>query len=144
MKRTQVTDCRTLSFGLAAVYSAMVDFENYPKWWPTELRLRLLQTTTILMGSRFEVRPRGGSFICEVSQVVPEKEFQIQYEGLHRGTGIWTFERQGEGTRLCYQIDLEPQGWLPRLLSNFMDFAGMHSRGMERVFDGLEGWLRLK
>src|ERR1700677_2400978 len=110
MKRTQVTDCRTLPFDLAAVHAAMVDFDNYPKWWPAEFRLRVLQTTTILVGSRFEVRPRGGSFICEVSQVIPEKEIHIQYEGLHRGTGIWTFERHGEGTRLCYQIDLEPQG----------------------------------
>jgi uncharacterized protein YndB with AHSA1/START domain len=142
MKRTQVTDCRTLPFDRATVYATLVDFANYPRWWPPELRLRVLQTTPALLGSQFEVRPRGGSFICEVAQVIPEQELLIRYaDGLHRGTGRWTFERQGNRTRLCYQIDLEPQGWLPRLLSNFMDFAGMHSRGMERLFDALEAWL---
>lgn len=134
-----------MPFDLASVYAALVDFENYPGWWPAELRLRVLQTTPVLVGSRFEVRPRGGSFTCEVAQVTPEKEILIRYiDGLHRGTGLWTLEQQGDGARLCYQIDLEPQGWLPRLLSNFMDFAGMHSRGMERLFDGLERWLRAK
>jgi uncharacterized protein YndB with AHSA1/START domain len=142
MKPTQVTDCRSMPFDLATVFGALVDFDNYPKWWPPELRLRVLKTTTKLVGSRFEVRPRGGSFVCEVARVVSEKEILIRYaEGLHRGTGRWTFERQDGGTGLSYQIDLEPQGWLPRLLSNFMNFAGMHSRGMERLFNGLQEWL---
>jgi uncharacterized protein YndB with AHSA1/START domain len=145
VKRIQANDCRTLPFDVTTVYAALIDFENYPKWWPADLRLRVLATTVDLVGSRFEVRPTGGSFVCEVAQAVTEKELVIQYvDGLHRGTGIWTLERTPDGTRLCYQIDLEPQGWLPRFLSNFMNFAGMHSRGMERLFDGLEGWLKEK
>ena len=31
MKRTQVTDCRTLPFDLASVHAALVDFDNYPQ-----------------------------------------------------------------------------------------------------------------
>jgi uncharacterized protein YndB with AHSA1/START domain len=74
MKRTQATDCRTLPFDLATVYAALVDFANYPRWWPPELRLRAPQTTPAPARSQFEVRPRGGSFICEVAQVIPEKD----------------------------------------------------------------------
>src|ERR1043166_9090569 len=145
MRRIQTTDCRTLPFDLAAVFAALVDFENYPRWWPAELRLRVLRTTTELVGSRFEVRPRGGSFVCEVAQVIPEKEMLIHYvDGLHRGTGLCTFKRQGERTKVCYRIDLEPQGWLLRLLAHFINFAARHSRGMERLFDGLDVWLRKK
>ena len=79
-----------------------------------------------------------------MAQVIPEKEILIQYvDGLHCGTGLWAFERQGDKTRLCYKIDLEPQGWLPRFAVELsLNFAGMHSRGMERLFDGLEGWLQ--
>src|ERR1700736_5261357 len=104
MKRTEVTDCRNLPFDLATVYAVLVDFAKYPRWWPSELRLRVLQTTTELVGSRFEVRPQGGSFICQVTQVIPEKEMLIRYvEGFHRGTGLWLIKPQGDGTRLCYQ-----------------------------------------
>jgi hypothetical protein len=70
------------------------------------------------------------------------RKILIRYvEGVRRGTGRWTFEKLAEGTRACYRIDLEPQGWLPRLLSNWLDFGKMHSRSMTKVFDGLESWL---
>lgn len=143
MRRTQAADCCMLPFDVAEVYAALLDYESYPHWWPAQLRVRVLKSTPGGVGSRIEVRPRGGWFTCEVSRIVPDKEILIQYvEGVHRGTGHWTFEKRAEGTRACYQIDLEPQGWLPRLLSNFMDFGTMHSRSMEQVFDGLKAWLR--
>jgi hypothetical protein len=143
MRRTVATDCRTLPFDLTCVYAALVDFENYPTWWPAELHLRVLRTSPELVGSRFEVRPYGGRFVCEVARVVPRLEVVIYYcEGLHRGTGVWTLEQTAAGVRVCYRIDLEPQGWLPRLLSDWLDFGRMHSQGMERLFDGLEARLR--
>jgi uncharacterized protein YndB with AHSA1/START domain len=145
MRRTQATDCRILPFDVAEVYAALLDCESYPRWWPAPLRVRVLKSTLDRVGSRIEVRPRGGSFTCEVSRIIPNKEILIGYvEGVHRGTGRWTFERLAEGTRACYQIDLEPQGWLPRLLSNWMDFGKMHSRSMAKVFDGLEEWLKAR
>jgi hypothetical protein len=84
-------------------------------------------------------------FTCEARQVTPDREILICYVGgAHRGTGRWTFEKLTEGTRASYRIDPEPQGWLPRLLSNWMDFGKMHSRSMAKVFDGLEEWLRAR
>jgi uncharacterized protein YndB with AHSA1/START domain len=142
MRRTQATDCWTLPFGVAEVFAALLDFENYPRWWPAQLRMRALHVTPNRVGSRIEVRPRGGRFICEIGQIVPDQEILIRYvEGVHQGTGRWTFERVAGGTRACYQIDLEPQGFLPRLLSHCMDFGKMHSQSMAKVFDGLEAWL---
>ncbi len=142
MRRTQVTDCRVFSFDAACVFAALIDFESYPKWWPGELRLKVLSITTDLVGSRFEVRPRGGSFVCEVVTLDDPRELQIRYvDGLHRGTGLWTLRPHEHGTQVCYQIDLEPQGFVPRLLSNVIDFASIHSKGMEKVFDGLQQWL---
>lgn len=142
MRRTQATDCRTVPFGVSRVFAALLDFDSYPRWWPAELRVRVLKVTPERAGSRIEIRPRGSRFICEVGQVIPDQEIVIQYvEGAHRGTGRWTFEKLADSTRACYQIDLEPQGWLPRLLSNWMDFGTMHSRSMAKVFDGLESWL---
>lgn len=142
MRRTQVTDCRVFSFDAACVYAALIDFGSYPKWWPSELRLKVLSVTADFKGSRFEVRPRGGSFVCEVVALDDQRELQIRYiDGLHRGTGLWTLRPHKHGTQVCYQIDLEPQGIVPRLLSNVINFASIHSNGMEKVFDGLQQWL---
>ncbi|MFO0999463.1 MAG: SRPBCC family protein [Planctomycetaceae bacterium] len=142
MRRTQITDCRVLPFAASHVYAALIDFAHYTEWWPAELRLQVVYVAADYMGSRFEVRPRGGSFVCEVVGLVKEKEVQIRYvDGLHRGTGLWTLKPHEHGTQLCYQIDLEPQGCVPRLLSNVMNFAAIHSRGMEKLFDGLQHWL---
>ena len=145
MRRTQATDCRMFPFDMAVVFGALLDCENYPRWWPAGLRVRVLRLTQDAVGSRIEIRPRGGRFVCAIARIVPEREIEIEYvAGVHRGTGRWTFEKLAGGTRARYQIDLEPQGWLPRLLSNWMDFGKMHSRSMERVFDGLESWLRAR
>jgi hypothetical protein len=93
-------------------------------------------------GSRLEVHPHHSLLVCEVTRVVANSEIHIRYvQGVQRGTGVWTFEPSDEGTRLCYRVELEPQGWIPRLLSHFVDFTAMHSRLMEKVFDGLEKWL---
>ena len=141
MRRNQATDCRTLPFDVAEVYAAFLDFDGYPRWWPGQLRVRVLKVTPDRAGSRIEIRPRGGRFNCEIGQAIPDREILIEYvEGVHRGTGRWTFERLAEGTRACYGIDLEPQGWLPRLLSNFLDFGTRHSRSMGQALDGLEIW----
>jgi uncharacterized protein YndB with AHSA1/START domain len=143
MRRTQATDCRTLPFGPDRVWAALVDFAGYPRWWPQGRRLRVLRVMDGLVGSRFEVGPRGGRFVCEVAGVLPSREMRIAYVGgVHRGTGVWTLEPAGAGTRVCYAVDLEPHGWAVQLLSNFLDFGKMHSRAMGRLFDGLEGCLR--
>ena len=142
MRRTLANDCRTLPFRPDQVWAALADFASYPAWWPAELRLRVLEVTPGLAGSRFEVRPRGGSFVCEVERVDPGREMLIRYAGgVHRGTGIWTLERVAGGTLVRYAVDLEPQGWLVRLLPNLIDFGKVHSRAMRRLFDGLEAWI---
>lgn len=145
MRQTKADDFRKLPFPPERVWAALTDLENYPKWWPVDLRLRVLRVADGLVGSRFEVRPRGGSFVCEVEKVDPGRELLIRYAaGVHRGTGLWTLEPAEGGTLLRYAVDLEPQGWLVRLLSNVLDFGKIHSRAMQRLFDGLEGHVRRK
>jgi uncharacterized protein YndB with AHSA1/START domain len=140
MRRTKADDSRTLPFPPERVWAALANFASYPAWWPAELRLRVLEVTPGLIGSRFEVRPRGGSFVCEVERAVSGREMIVAYiGGVHRGKGTWTLEPVEGGTQVRYAVDLEPQGWLVRLLSNFLDFGKVHSRAMQKLFDGLEG-----
>ncbi len=142
MRNTRVTDCRTVPRSPERVWDALTDFARYPAWWPASLRVRVLRVSPGLVGSRFEVRPWGSRFVCEVGAVVPGREMVVRYvEGAHRGTGVWTLRPDGAGTRVCYVVDLEPCGPLPRLLSHVLDFGRIHSAGMAQLFDGLEGWL---
>lgn len=143
MRRTRANDCRFLPFESARVFAALLDFDSYSLWWPAEFHVRALRSAAEHVGSRIEVRPWGGRFVCEIAEVVHDREIRIAYvDGVHRGTGVWTLEKLPEGTRACYRIDLVPHGWLVRLLSNLLDFGKMHSRSMAQVFDGLEDWLR--
>lgn len=143
VRRVHSDDCRTLPFSASEVFNAILDFQRYPEWWPKQLRIRVLRTTTDFLGSQIEVRPMGGRFTCEVVGIERNRIIQIAYvDGLHRGVGVWKFEADGDGTAVSYRIDLEPQGWLPRLLSHVMDFGRIHSNEMQQVFDGMEKWLK--
>lgn len=143
VRRVHADDRRTLPFSVSEVFNAILDFQHYPKWWPKQLRIRVLRTTTDFLGSQIEVRPMGGHFTCEVVGIEQNQSIQIAYvDGLHRGTGMWSFEAVGDETAVSYRIDLEPQGWLPRLLSHVMDFGRIHSNEMQQVFDGMETWLK--
>ena len=99
MRRILVTDCRTLAFPTALAFAAVADVENYPRWWPAELKVRLLTVTPDGIGSRLEVHPHRSLLVCEVTRIVANSEIHIRYvEGVQRGTGVWTFEPSDEGT----------------------------------------------
>jgi len=143
MKRVKVTDCRTVPFPVKAVYAALDEFERYHDWWPRRLKVRMLDRRKERVGSRLEVRPMGGRSIVEITNVVLNVRIEGNYvEGVNLGTGVWTFEVDGEGTRVCYAIDLEPQGRIAKLLSKCIDFWRIHSGLMASVFGGLEARLR--
>jgi ribosome-associated toxin RatA of RatAB toxin-antitoxin module len=145
VRRTQATDCRTLPYPVPEVFAALTDFGNYPTWWPKELSLKVLHLAPDHVGSRLGAGLLGGWFICEVTEVVPEREVRTRYiEGVHRGEGVWSLEPVEGDTKVCYRIDLEPQGVGPRLLSHVLDFGHLHSKLMGRVFDGLERFLGRK
>ena len=74
--------------------------------------------------------------------LVDQRELHIRYvDGLNRATGLWTLWPHENGSQVCYEIDLEPQGFVPRLLTHVIDSASIHSNGMEKLFDGLQQWL---
>lgn len=141
MRRTQAKDCRDLPFPPEVVFEALLDWKHYPDWWPPEVRFELLEQTPERIGSRARVQPLGASFTCEIQSIEPNRQIVVGYDGVHVGQGIWNLEPTPTGTRACYAVDLEPQGLMPRFLSDFLDLAALHSAGMRRVFDGLERYL---
>lgn len=141
MRRTRAKDCRELGYPAERVYAALLDWRRYERWWPAGIGFELLEETPEGVGSRAAIRPIGAEFVCEIRSVIPNRQIVIAYSGIHAGEGIWTLEPSGGGTHLCYQVDLEPQGFFPQMMSEFIDFAHLHSSMMRRVFDGLERYL---
>ena len=95
------------------------------------------------VGSQVDIRASGGWFRCEVVSVNKPNEVRIKYyEGVQLGAGIWKVKKTGENeTMLTYDINLEPNGFMPRLLSNFVNFSKFHSKAMKGMFASLDRYL---
>ena len=94
------------------------------------------------LGSRMEIGVIGMTFSSEVSAIREYDRIDMTYVGgIHRATGAWTFEEAEGGTRVCYEIEFEPQGPMAGLLAQFIDFGQIHRQLMGKVFDGLHAHL---
>ncbi|MBU2601374.1 MAG: SRPBCC family protein [Actinobacteria bacterium] len=118
------------------------DIANYPSWWPSSVKIKTLDVSEELVGSCIEVRPFGGqAFRCEVSSANDGDELTMTYSGIYAGTGTWKVSELGEQTLVTYEIDLEIQSTLIRLLSGVLPVSSIHSRLMQDVLAGLERYL---
>lgn len=139
MRLVQAQDTTLIEAETSAVWAAVTDFSAYPDWWPSKVRIAVLETTPKLIGSAFEVIPyRGRGFRCVVDRVMEGEELGLAYSGLYRGSGVWKVEEAGGQTaRVTYTVDLEIADRLTSLLSYVLPVARIHSRLMRDVFDGL-------
>ncbi|HMV78159.1 MAG TPA: SRPBCC family protein [Leptospiraceae bacterium] len=143
MRRIIADDSAVFSFSPEKVYSAVSDMSTYEKWWGKKVKVKVLELSPQGVGSKVEVHAVGGWFRCEIISLKPFEEAGIlYYDGVQKGKGIWSIEKLGAGkTKLSYSIDLEPNGFVPRFLSNFMNFSKLHSQAMKDLFSGLENFL---
>ncbi len=109
-----------------------------------ERKLNLvLESIVNFIGSKVEVSASGGRFRCEIVSVKKPFEVRVRYyAGVQKGEGLWTIIPAGDsGAVLTYSINLEPNGFIPRLLSNFLNFSKIHSNAMKEMFKGLDKYL---
>lgn len=146
MKRIISSDSCILKHSAEKVFDAVSDVTVYKDWWSSNVKIKVLNTKAERTGSQVEIRASGGWFRCEVVSVSMPDEVRIKYyEGVQLGDGIWKIEKTGENeTMLTYDINLEPNGFTPRLLSNFISFSKIHSKAMKGMFAGLDRYLSSK
>ncbi len=143
MRRIIADDSSVFRYSPEKIYSTVSNMSTYEKWWGKKVKVKVLEITADGIGSKVEVRAVGGWFRCEIISLKPPEEIGIlYYEGVQKGKGIWRIEKRGEkDTKLSYSIDLEPNGFFPRVLSNFLNFSKLHSKAMKDLFWGLENYL---
>jgi ribosome-associated toxin RatA of RatAB toxin-antitoxin module len=143
MRRIVSSDSRKLSHSAEKVFDAVSDVTVYKDWWSSNVKIKVLNANAERAGSQVEIRASGGWFRCEIVSMSNPDEVRIKYyEGVQLGEGIWKVEKTGENeTMLTYDINLEPNGIMPRLLSNFINFSKIHSKAMKGMFAGLDRYL---
>jgi ribosome-associated toxin RatA of RatAB toxin-antitoxin module len=140
MRRFQTDDARLLEFPPPHVFRRLSDFEDYNRWWPKEVRFRIVQLVSDLIGSKLEVLVAKRSFYAEVVKFEDQKSLQWVYRsGLYKGQGTWSLAEEDGFTRLRYVSDLPVH---PSLIAehflNAKDFALRHGKVMKKAFDGFE------
>jgi ribosome-associated toxin RatA of RatAB toxin-antitoxin module len=142
MRNIQTTNSKILPYPVLLIWKVLTDLSSYSSWWPSSIKIRTLNISKELVGSRIEIRPYGGqSFCCEVSEYREGNELRMKYSGIYSGTGIWKITEIDGQSKVTYKIELTINNTLIRLLSSVLPVASIHSKLMEEVLSGLGQYL---
>lgn len=129
----------TVRFTPSEVWSVLAAIENYHRWWPGYLGLKLLKQTDELIGSELQLRPFGGkAFQCRIDTIDIERAMQMNYFGKFiNGTGRWRIEPVHNGTRVIYELDVVANGLAVAILGKILPLGKIHSQQMADVLTRL-------
>lgn len=124
----------------AAIFRFLADFESYNRWFPKDVRFRVVQLIPALIGSKLEVLVAKRSFYAEVVTFEQPKSIEWVFRsGLYKGQGKWVLEEVEADTKVKYISDLPVH---PSLIAehflNSRDFAARHATVLRKAFEGLE------
>jgi coenzyme Q-binding protein COQ10 len=140
----QAIDARVVPFSPEQVWAVLADVPSSPRWWPASVRLRVLTATPAVVGTEFEIRPRGGrAFRARVEEIEAPRRLRLRYgNGFVTGTGEWRLAPVPGGTRVEYALDVRAHGWLVAVLGALLPLGKVHSRSMGEVLASLEAEVR--
>ena len=144
MRRIDATDEAVIAARPAEVFQAIVDLmAGRSEWWSPHLFVRAVAGAPVSgVGSSSRiVIPRRARFVARIEEAVAPSRLQVRYvEGDFRGVGTWTFDAEGEATRIRFQWQVVPQRLLFRLFAPIVERS--HRRVMRLGFAALDAHLR--
>lgn len=141
MRKLSSLDQKILNYKVEQIFSVISDFSTYKEWFPKSVKLEDVNLSDAKIGSIVKIKVGIISFRCELMRINNNKEIIVHYSGAYEGNGIWYFLETGKGTKLMYEIDLEIKNPIVKILSIFINVAGIHSKMMSNIFQGLEKYL---
>ncbi len=142
MKQIHSLNSITVPFSIQQIWKIITDITSYSLWWPSNIKIKALNSTQEIIGSRVEVRPYGGlPFFCEFLEYVNNKKLVMKYSGIYTGLGVWTLTEIDGQTKIDYEINLEINSLFIRLLSHVVPIEKIHYNLMNKVLLGLESRL---
>jgi uncharacterized protein YndB with AHSA1/START domain len=103
---------------IEAVFAAVVDVANFPRWNPTTKSARRLSEGTTGNGTRFELEIAGfGKTIQELEEFEPNRRVRLvphikSLAGGHR----FTFTAVGADTQVDHELEMTPRGFFKLML----------------------------
>lgn len=144
MQRLMAEDFQVYAYPPEKIYEVLSDIPGYARWWPWGVRVKVLEKNPSRIGDKIEVWASGGWFRCKVNALQPTERIGIEYyAGVVLGETYWTITPQQEGgTKVCYTINLELHGSLPKLMGVIINFSAIHSFQFRRVLASLDNYIR--
>ena len=138
--RLATTDERVLNHSREAIYDVLCDVGSYHEWWPRMGDPRALGPLPVRIGTT--LRLSYGPFVHWTAEVAELREpalIAMRYAGDLRGNAWWRLVADhGAGTRVAYEIDIEPVPTWLQLVSALWNLQPKHSRQIRRVFEALD------
>ena len=147
MPKYDVLDEATIDADVSTVFSAILDVNNYFKWWMPHLEGKIRGDEKIVReGSLYDIKVhhRYGTtkFTIKAVEIVKEKAIKTEYiEGDFLGEAEWSFKSLNGKTKVGYRWKVRSNKFLISLLSPFINVPKMHSKVMQAGFKGLNEYL---
>lgn len=142
MKQIHSLNSIILPFSTQQIWKIITDIASYSLWWPSTIKIKVLNSTQHVIGSQVEVRPYGGfPFFCEFSECVDNVRLVVKYSGIYSGLGVWTLTEMNGQTKVDYEINLDIKNLFIRLLSHVVSIEKIHHKLINEVLLGLENRL---
>lgn len=97
---------------VAEVWSAILNSQDWPKWWPGVRRVMPVQpggsagTGDVRRYAMRSALPYTLEFDMEVMEIAPRERLQGMARGEVEGIGVWTFSASERGCRARYRWDV--------------------------------------
>ena len=136
--RIRCAVARPIAKPAAEVYAALARADRYGDWWPRQVGFETMEGP-LGVGSRIVLRAFGYSSTMEVVRIQPGKSIWFRFiSGAYKGTTEWILEPAEGGTRVVYQLRVEPvPRWL-EFLSRFINLGRLHSLWADKALEDLE------
>lgn len=151
MPKYYVVDEAVIDADVASVFKAMLDANNYSKWWMPHAQEKIRGDEKVLTkGSVVDIKVhRIGTltFAGRITEIVDNKSIKLEYfEGDFLGQCEYTFEPINGKTRIRFRWKIRSNRFLLTLLSLFApkSIPKGHSEVMQLGFKGLNDYLAQK
>jgi len=122
------------------VYQVLTDYEGFPRLSSVFVEGRVLEPIRDGEGVVFLHMKGCVLFFCrdvrltEALRVVPERHIEVIVDparsDLQFGRATWNLEQEPGGTLVRYELEMEPQFWIPPVIGPLIIKAALRSRGL--------------
>jgi hypothetical protein len=122
------------------VYDVLTDYEGFPRLSSVFVEGRVLEPIQAGQGVVFLHMKGCVLFFCrdvrlvEILDVVPSSRIVATVDpdrsDLHFGRAIWDLSEVPGGTLVRYELEMEPQFWIPPVIGPLIIKAALRSRGI--------------